>query len=55
MCMWHNSCSRTLIRLMRNFTDPIKDTWCEISVKCNLSTEVSRLVILLLVKTQLQI
>ena len=44
--MWHNSCSCPPIRLKRNFTDPKKDTLCEIPVKCNLSTEVSRLIIL---------
>ena len=35
--------SRPFVRLVRNFTDTIKNTLCEISVKCNLSVEASRL------------
>ena len=35
--------SRPSVRLVRNCTDTIKNTLCEISVKCNLSLETSRL------------
>ena len=35
--------NRPSVRTVRNFTDTIKNTLCEISVKCNLSLEASRL------------